>query len=418
MRSMGRTAGLVIALALVTGCSPELGSVPFACAENGACPSGYQCQATVCVREGEQLPASHPARVYWIGAAHLDWFARDGGATLVYNDGYTPGGHGIYALDVSSTGLVTGPNSLLRYGDEFPMSSAVVELDDGRYGVATRRFPNVEGDDITLEVLGIERNVPEGTTPAIESLYTETTPFLGGTEPPYLSATSDGVTIDLAFTVPTQGGLAKIVHLERAGSVWKSTRSDSEPLPSDIPPLSGDSLLWPMPGGGHTLRVGFETFAVASIDAQGTISPFTSFDDVPIYAFDGSLLTLRYGDYSIKTASWDVSFVLTDMNGNDSAIDEGWVVQDALEFHTGTPYGNGALIAPLSKDPAFPTIDVGFYRPGAGLSIVPSIERQSTEPLYSARAFVSDGKLYVAWTELHESFMDLWIAVTDAGGLQ
>jgi hypothetical protein len=37
------------------------------------------------------------------------------------------------------------------------VASSVVALDDGRYGIATLRFPDVDGDDMTLEVAAVQR---------------------------------------------------------------------------------------------------------------------------------------------------------------------------------------------------------------------------------------------------------------------
>jgi len=414
MRRMDRLAGLLAMLTLAAGCSPELGDAPFACGQDSACPDGYTCQSTVCVREGERLPAARPKRVTWINAAEMYWAEAEGGATLVVNDGFTPSAHGIYEIQVHEDGQVDEPKPLYRYGDEFPIASAVVVLADGRYGVATRRFPNVESDDLVLEVLAIERETPEGKTPVIESLYTEKTTFLGGSEPPYIGATTDGSTIDLAFTEPTQGGLAHVLHLERSGSVWKASRSAAQPLPPEVLPLSGDSLLWRHPSGAHTLRVGFEEFAIAAIDAQTQLSPFISVSDLPLYAFDSSLLLLRKGASDVKTESYAASFVLAEPGGKEIDQSGGWILQDAIEPYTAVPYQDGALIAPLSKDPAFPSLGVGLYAPGKGMTILADIKRPGTDRIYSARAYASGGKVYLAWTEFHESLMDLWIAVADA----
>ena len=44
----GRLArGIVVSWGLLaSGCTPELGDVPFACSEANVCPDGYSCQST------------------------------------------------------------------------------------------------------------------------------------------------------------------------------------------------------------------------------------------------------------------------------------------------------------------------------------------------------------------------------------
>ena len=404
-------------LAVLAGCSPELGAVPFACDQGGACPDGYACQSTVCVRAGDHLAIARAERVVWINSGEMYWMkALHGGAALVVNDGFTPGAHGLYEVTVTAAGDVSAPRLLHGYGDEFPISSSVVALDDGRYAAATLRFPDVDGDDLTLEILGIEREAPASRAPTVTSLYTETTPYLGGFEPAYVGASSDGQAIDVAWTLPTGGGKVEVLHLVPNGAAWKVGRSGAQQLPPEILPLSGDCLLYRTGKDRLTLRLGFEQFAVAIIDETSTIGAIASVPDLPLFAFSSTLLTLRYGAHDAASQSTAVSYALTNLVGQKPIDDAGFTLQDGSEPFTAVPYETGALVAPLSRDPAFPRLDVGYRSPTTPLGAVASIDRQSTDRLYSARAFITDGKAYVAWTSFHESRMDLWIAVTDPVG--
>ena len=414
---MLRTARLLPVIAALVGCSPELGAVPFACDQGGACPDGYACQSTVCVRDGERLPIARAERVVWINSGEMHWTkGLHGGAALVVNDGFTPGAHGIYELTVTAAGDVAAPRLLHGYGDEFPIASSVVPLDDGRYGAATLRFPDVDGDDLTLEVLGIEREAPADRAPTVTSLYTETTPYLGGFEPTYVGASSDGKTIDVAWTLPTGGGKVEVLHLAPDGAAWKRARSGTAQLPPEILPLSGDCLLYRTGKDRLTLRLGFEKFAVAIIDETSAVGAITVVPDLPLFAFPNTLFTLRYGAHDDASQSSAVSYALTNLMGDKPIEDAGFVLQDGVEPFTAVAHDTGALVAPLSRDPAFPRLDVGYRSPTTALTTVASIDRQSTDRLYSARAFVTDGKAYVAWTSFHESRMDLWIAVADPTG--
>lgn len=414
---MLRSAHLLPVFAALAGCSPELGSAPFACDQGGACPDGYACQSTVCVRDGDHLPVARAERIVWINSGEMSWMTGlHGGAALVVNDGFTPGAHGIYELLVTAAGDVSAPRLLHGYGDELPISSSVVALDDGRYGTATLRFPDVDGDDLTLEVLGIEREAPANRAPTVTSLYTETTPYLGGFEPTYVGASSDGKSIDVAWTLPTGGGKVEVLHLVPNGAAWKRARSGSQQLPPEILPLSGDCLLYRTGKDRLTLRLGFERYAVASIDETSVIGALTLVPDLPLFAFSSTLLTLRYGAHDVAAQSTAVSYALTNLQGQKPIDDAGYTLQDGVEPFTAVAHETGALIAPISRDPAFPRLDVGFRSPTTALATVASIDRRSTDRLYSARGFVSDGKAYVAWTSFHDARMDLWIAVTDPTG--
>ena len=414
---MPRSARLLPVFALLAGCSPELGAVPFACDQGGACPDGYACESTVCVRDGDRLPLSRAERIVWINSGEMYWMTGlHGGAALVVNDGFTPGAHGIYELTVTAAGSVAAPRLLHGYGDAFPISSSAVALDDGRYGIATLRFPDVDGDDLTLEVLGIEREAPANRAPIVTSLYTETTPYLGGFEPTYVGASSDGKSIDVAWTLPTGGGKVEILHLVPNGAAWKLARGSSQQLPPEILPLSGDCMLYRTGKDRLTLRLGFQSYAIASIDETSTLGAITPVPDFPLFAFSSTLLTLRYGAHDAAAQSTAVSYALTNLLGQKPIEDAGYTLQDGVEPFTAIAHDAGALIAPISRDPAFPRLDVGFRSQTTALATVASIDRQSTDRLYSARGFVSEGKAYVAWTSFHDARMDLWIAVTDPTG--
>jgi hypothetical protein len=329
---------------------------------------------------------------------------------LVVDDGFTPGARGLYEIVVDPSGSPSDPRLLAKYQEEFPTSSSVDLLDDGRYAVATRRFPSVAEDQITLTVSAIDRETT-AQAPGTETLYSEKQAFLGGTEPAYISMLVRGKNIDVAYTLAEQGGVVGVTHLEQGGSAWKAVRTTKAPLPDGVLPLSGDCLLWPH-GDGLTLRVGFENFAVLQIDAAGTATPFVKYpdSDIPIYSWGDQLLLLRYGDENPSTHASAVQYVLSTPEPKDLAVDEGGVIQDGIEPYKSLPYAGGALVVPLSQTPEFPTIDVGFRSPTEGLHRIASIAREGTDELYSARAFVNGGHIFVAWTAYHESLVDLWVA--------
>ncbi|EYF02162.1 hypothetical protein [Chondromyces apiculatus] len=416
---------LAAAVFLASGCAPELGDVPFACGAGEVCPEGYACQSTVCVREGAAVGPSRPARVTWINAAEMYWMERaGGGAALVVNDGFSPDAHGVYEILVSPDGVASAPKLLLGYGDEMPISSSVVALDDARYAMAMLRFPNVDEDAMTLEILAVEREAPGETSPGIERLYAETEPFLGGVEPPYVGAVAASGAIDVAWTRPSEGGRVEVLRITRNGSVWGKSQVGTQPLPADILPLSGDCVLWRSGRSGEdalTVRVGFETFAIGKVDAAGDLAPPALLDGVPLYAAGDEVLVLRREAYDERAGTYAVSFARMTTGGDVLGEAPGGVLQAALEPYTGTPYEGGALIAPLALegDASFSTLDVGFWSPGTDAPVrVGRVPRTSGNEIYSARAFAADGKVYVAWTEFHESLMDLWVAVVPFEGGQ
>lgn len=402
-------------LALPLGCTPELSDAPFACSTDGACPEGYACQSAVCVLEGAGLSTARPKRVTWINSGEMFWLAakdQSGGAVLVVNDGFSPGAHGIYEIRVTPDGAVGDPRPLILYGDQFPMSSSVVALSDGRYGVVTLSFPSIDGDKLTLKVQAIERDAPEGAAPAIETLYTDEEPFLGGAEPAYVNAVAGDGRIDLAWTRPASGGRVEVLRLEKQGSLWQPAATVMQALPPNILPLSGDCMLFPVSDDKLVLRVGFEEFALAEVDfAAGTISPFATHDGLPIFAWPGKALVQRVGDADEATETSRVSYALTNLTGTaEEAVDDAGVLQDGTDVYAALPFEGGAVFAPMSSDPGFPELGVGFRSATAGLKQVASIKRQSSDRIYSARALAAGGKAFVAWTEFHESLMDLWVA--------
>ncbi len=344
------------------------------------------------------------------------WFsAKQGGATLVVNDGFTAGAHGFSEIHVAPTGEASEPRTLFGYGDQFAVASSVVALSDGRLGIVTLSFPNIDQSNITLKVLGVERDAPSGATPAIETLYTDEEPFLGGVEPTYVSAVAGNGFIDLAWTRPTLGGRVEVLRLAREGSLYKTQQTLSIPLPPQILPLSGDCVLFDVGGDKRVVRVGYEAFALAPVDmATGIQSPFVVHNGLPVFAWSDQALVLRRGDADESTDTTPISYVLTDLGATtELATDSGGLLQTTTDPYIGTSYANGALIAPYGTDPSFSSIGVGYRSATESIKSIAQIPRLSTGTIYSPRAFVHENKVYLAWTEFRETFMDLWIGVAD-----
>lgn len=405
--------GLLALAGGLAGCSPELGEAPFACAESGACPEGYGCESGICVLEGTRTAAARVMRVSWINAAEMYWFpsTTSDGAALVVNDGFSIGGRGLYEIVVDADGRASDPRTLIGLEAEFPTSSAVVALDDTRYGVATLRFPRPSELDMELAVLGIERE--GGAAGAVvETLYTTPVPYLGGAEPPYIgAAVRDDGALDVVYTRPDEGGRVVLLRLERSGSVWNEIRRVEAALPDGVPPLSGDNLLWATDDGGLALRTGLEATAVLRFDVDGAVGGWLPTEGLAVWAWDEATLELRVDDDLRAT------YALVDAAGATIAEEPGGAFQESLEPHTGTAFAGGTLVAPLSDDPAFGSLGVGFATPDAPLRRVATIPRLGDDELYSARAFARDGQVFVAWTSFHESLMDLWVATGEAEGL-
>lgn len=409
-----------VATVLALGCSPSLGDAPFACDNAGICPEGYSCRASVCVRDGTQPETTHSTRATWINPAEVFWFASssDDGATLLVNDNFTQGRKGIYDIRVKPDGTVLDARMLFPQVDGPAASSSVVLLPDGRYGIVTLNFPNVEGDKMMLDLFGVERDVTSGTTAAVEKLFSATSPYLGGVEPPYVSAAIDGATMHIAWTVPSNGGQTQVLRVERQGSLWNNTSTTIVPL-SDlmppIPPLSGDCQLFRADDGWLTLRGGFENYALATIDPMSppptSTVAFAATPNEPLFVWKDHQFFLRRDKYDEAAHIYDVSYVMQPKTG--MAATNSYRLPDTASPFIGVPVEGGILVAPVSGDPKLPSIDVAWVSPTDPLRIVASITRQSSDPVYTARAFARAGKAYVAWVEYHEGSMDLWVAVTN-----
>jgi len=421
---LGQLARFFLAAAsvlLAIGCSPTLGDAPFACSGQGVCPDGYSCRVSVCVRDGTTPASAHTTRATWINPAELFWFtsATDGGATLLVNDNFTQGHKGIYDIRVAPDGTVRDPRLLFAHGDGPVVSSAIVLLPDGRYGIVTSRFPNIDGDQMTLDLYGVEREVTNGTTAAVEKLFSAGTLYLGGVEPPYVGAVINGTTIHAAWTVPSSGGQTQVLRIERQGSLWNQTFVTTVPLNDlmpPIPPLSGDCQLFQADDGWLTVRAGFENFALATIDTVDPMSPLATFvatPNLPLFVWKDHEFFLRRDKYDEVSHVYDVSYVMQQKGAMGTVSSDAYRLPDTASPFIGVPFDGGVLVAPVSNDPALPTIDVAWRSPTEPLRIVASIKRQGTGPIYAARAFVRDTKAYITWVEYHEGNLDLWVGVAD-----
>lgn len=400
------------------GCSPNLGDAPFACAGDGLCPEGYSCRVSVCVRDGTKPASTHATRATWINPAEVFWFASsaDGGATLLVNDNFTQGRKGIYDIRIAPDGTVLDPRMLFPQQDGPAVSSSIVLLPDGRYGIVTLRFPNVDGDQMSLDLFGVEREVTNGTTAAVEKLFSANTLYLGGVEPPYVSAVIDETTMHIGWTVPSNGGQSQVLRVERQGSLWNQTfvtTAQLNELMAPIPPLSGDCQLFRADDGWLTLRAGFENFALATIDPMSPVATFSETPDQPLFVWKDHEFFLRRDKYNESAGTYDVSYVMKETSGMGTMSADSFRLPDTASPFIGVPFDGGVLIAPVSNDPALPTIDVAWRSPTEPLRIVASIKRESSDPVYTARAFVRDNKAYIAWVQYHESNMDLWVGVSD-----
>lgn len=403
---------------LVVGCTPTLGDAPFACDSAGICPEGYSCQVSVCVRDGTQPTSFHPTRATWINPAEVFWFASssDTGATLLVNDNFTQGRKGIYDVRVKANGTVLDSRLLFPQEDGPAASSSIVLLPDGRYGIVTLRFPNVEGDQMMLDLFGVEREVTNGTTAAVEKLFSATTLYLGGVEPPYVGAAINGSTMHIGWTVPSNGGQTQVLRVERQGSLWNQTFVTNIPLfgvDPPIPPLSGDCQLFQTEDGFLTVRGGFENYALATIDPASPLATFIPTTNEPLYVWKDHEFFLRRDKYNESSHLYDVSYVMQEKKPMGAASTASYRLPDTASPFIGVPFDGGVLIAPVSNDSTLPTIDVAWVSPAEPLRVVASVKRQSSDPVYTARAFVRDTKAYIAWVEYHEGSMDLWIGVSD-----
>jgi hypothetical protein len=416
----GPIARLFLAAASVVfaGCSPNLGDAPFACGDEGLCPEGYACRVNVCVRNGTQPETTKATRATWINPAEIFWFdaSTDDGATLLVNDNFTQGRKGIYDVHVKTDGTVSGARMLFPQGDGPAASSSIVLLPDGRYGIVTLRFPNIDGDEMMLDLFGVERDVTNGTTAAIEKLFSATTLYLGGVEPPYVSAVIEGAKMHIAWTVPSNGGQTQVLRVERQGSLWSQTFAhiaQLNELSPPIPPLSGDCQLFRADDGWLTVRSGFENYALATINPMSPVATLVPIPDEPLFVWKDHQLLMRRDKYNEAAGIFDVTFYMQDKASMMPLSSGSYRLPDTASPFVGIPFEGGALIAPVSTDPSLPSIDVAWASPTEPLRIVASIQRQSADPVYTARAFVRGSKAFIAWVEYHEGNMDLWVGISD-----
>lgn len=408
----------VAASVLVGGCTPNLGDAPFACDDEGLCPEGYSCRVNVCVREGTQPETTHATRATWINPAEVFWFpsTNDDGATLLVNDNFTQGRKGIYDVRIKTDGSISGARMLFPQGDGPAASSSVVLLPDGRYGIVTLRFPNIDGDQMMLDMFGVERDVTSGTTAAVEKLFSATTLYLGGVEPPYVSAVVDGSLVNIAWTVPSNGGQTQVLRVERQGSLWNQTFAhiaQLNDLSPPIPPLSGDCQLFRTDDGWLTVRSGFENYALATIDPMSPVATLVPTPDAPLFVWKDHQLIMRRDKYDEAAGIYDVTFGIQENASMMLTSSNAYRLPDTASPFIGVPFEGGALVAPVSTDPKLPSIDVAWASPTEPLRIVASIKRQSSDPVYTARAFVRGTKAFIAWVEYHEGNMDLWVGISD-----
>jgi hypothetical protein len=407
------TAGALAAVAVTAvACGPELPDEPYACAESGLCPDGYTCRSTVCVKDGSTPVEARPLRISWINSAEMYWFdGPEGGADLVVNDGFTPGGRGLYEIHVSPDGEASDPALIFDFGEEFPTSSSVVALDAGHYGLLTMTFPPVTSTDQAVSFYSLDRDTGADQS-SKAPVSVEKMQYLGGSEPAYVSAVrrEDG-SVDVAYGDPNGGGRVVFARIE--DGVWKERFKLD--LPSGVLPLSADCLLWDV-GDGLLLRLGLESPVVYYVADSATdvtdVGAPLPVDGLPIYGFADSILTLTTNDDATTG-----TYRLVDYDGNPIGSSLESAMQGSIEPHTGSVHGAGALVAPLSTDSSFAKLEVAFVTP-TGIEKVGSFERAGSDDLYSARAFVRDGRVYLAWTSFHDAVMDLWVATFAAEGLE
>ena len=403
------TASVVACAALVSSCSPDLGETPFACSDGKNCPSGYACVATVCVEDGQSPKTARPMRVTYINSAEMYWFASPaGGATLVVNDGFSPGARGIYEIHVDASGKVGDATELLPFANEMATSTAIVALDDEHYGVVTMGFPGALEDGISIALHSLPR---EGAAAAGDTvLYQEKRAYLGGYEPAYIAGVENDGEVVFAFTDQSAGGSVVITRVSNSGVLVDSFQLD---LPEGILPLSGDCLLWKGPDDRLMLRLGLDAVTVFSIDLEGRKAvAVPSGKGTPLFGYGGSIAWLETRDDGSAA-----DYVVRDLAGAELGRSPSEAFASGLEPYTGTSFQGGALVAPLSSDDAFSTIEVGYLGASGSFANVASVTRPGSDALYSARAFASDGKAYVAWTSFHDSLMDLWVAATPLGAV-
>ncbi len=406
----GTSAAALFALAAVAGCAPELGDAPFACGEGGVCPEGYACQATVCIADGTRPPVSRPLRVTYINRSEMTWFASPkGGATLVVNDGFSPGALGLYEIHVAADGSADAPTKLLDFAGETPLSSVVLGLDDQTYGVVTMRFPDELEDDVEISLHALPRD-SGADRPVERVLYAARYPFVGGYEPAYIGGVVRSEDIVFAFTEANAGGGVVITRLQKDGTEVSTQRIA---LPEGVLPLSADCLIWRAADGSLMLRVGLDVIRVFKLDVdEGAATEVPPAPGIPLFGFSGSVAYLETSE-----EAEEATVVLRDLEGAQIGASPTQPFTVGLEPYTGVAYGAGTLITPLSADASYATIDVGYMGPDGRWAKVASVARQDVDELYTARAFALDGTAYVAWTSFHEQLMDVWVGISPLKGV-
>jgi hypothetical protein len=399
-------ARVAILAAVGAACEPTLPDTPYACATDGSCPEGFRCESTQCVREGSNVAVVRPIRVTWINASEMYWFpSKRGGATLLVNEGFTPGGRGLFEVHVSEDGTVEDPRLLLDFGEEFPTSSAVVALDDDHYGVLSLRFRTVDEDAQSLVLYRVERDREPGDDVGVDVIHEDAPPYLGGTEPVYIGAVHGSLGTDICFADPSGGG-SIIVRRVDGDEV---TRELEIELPDTVLPLSGDCLLWAV-DDDLVVRVGLETPELYRIPAVATVSADIvgpiEVPGLPMYATSAGIVSLEVDEnLAAKLGLYDEDGLAL----GDKAIGS---FQETLEPHTGWASPGGVLFAPASPSAQFSSLDIVDIA-SSDFATVASVERDATDELYSARAFADGGRMYVAWTSFHEDLMDLWVTTME-----
>lgn len=148
---------LLAALALAAGCyQPSYDAAPFSCA-SGACPSGYQCRAALCIADGAPDPpveiaesatasdSAAPQPVPYQGGFGVFYLADFGG-------GAPPGVYFRAALDVSSTRRVVDGSPTLSALSDVAFSVRYHPAMD-LYGLAFRVNDPDSGDHLEVHLL-------------------------------------------------------------------------------------------------------------------------------------------------------------------------------------------------------------------------------------------------------------------------
>jgi hypothetical protein len=398
-----------VVTSLVGACGLSLGTQPFACADGKTCPSGYTCQANVCLEDGQHPKVTRALRVTYINRSEMYWFpSAKGGATLLLNDGFSPGARGVYEVHVGADGQVSPPIMILPFPGEQTVSSAAVALDDTHYGLVTMSFPGALGDGLSLRVHSLPR---DGAAAPSDTVISDIKyAFAGGYEPAYLGAVMRGEELDYAFTDPGKGGGIVITRLQKDGTLIGTFRL---PLPKGVLPLSGDCLLWKAADGRVMLRTGLDSVHLFSLDIEkGLGAEVPVGDGQPLYGFGNTV-----GFIVPNADGTQITFETRDLTGNVLATTPAEPYDPNVEPYTGVPYENGALIAPVTSDPAFKTMEIAYLGPDGKYRHVASVDRPGDDGLYSARAFATNGNAFIAWTSFHDQLMDVWVGVSPLGAL-